>query len=205
VSGSITCFLLTPIDRAVRSLRRYTSSAERPCSSRPSRYSYCNASAIIGEEDFQSRYAGEATNMTTEEQRADPRWPATCESCGRPFEPDDEWQINCDRLYVRSDDGTRTIIRAAAPGAMWVTPRFQLQGDDEPSKPGDLWCGPDGLCVCLKLPDGTEWVIDGPATNGPVGKPGWTRTGTPPRITVHPSILTPGYHGVLTDGVLTQV
>lgn len=47
------------------------------------------------------------------------------------------------------------------------------------------------------------WDIDNCSSNGA----GWTRTGTPPNITVRPSIVFPpnGYHGFLTEGELVPV
>jgi hypothetical protein len=51
-------------------------------------------------------------------------------------------------------------------------------------------------------PDGGDdlWMVDGTASNGP----GWTREGKPPKVTARPSILTPRYHGWLTDGFLVR-
>jgi hypothetical protein len=59
---------------------------------------------------------------------------------------------------------------------------------------------PDGHFVCVMTPGG-EWNIDGRSTGGGY----WTRTGTPPKLTVRPSILIGrAYHGFLTDGKLIQ-
>ena len=62
---------------------------------------------------------------------------------------------------------------------------------------------PDGKVWGVVTPPGDPhdvWIIDSEASSG--GH--WTRTGTPPRLTVTPSILMPRYHGFLTDGVLTD-
>lgn len=53
--------------------------------------------------------------------------------------------------------------------------------------------------ICVLCPNGREWVVDAKSSNGE----GWTVTGDPPRITCAPSILVPGYHGFLREGVFT--
>lgn len=103
--------------------------------------------------------------------------------------------------------------------------RYHEQQPCEP-QPGDMWPEPvwlnpatrgglsleyfrdhadkrPPLMVCL--PNGTFWCID---TVPRKGDSGWTVTGSPPNITVWPSIYNaPGtpraYHGFLTNGVLS--
>jgi len=59
----------------------------------------------------------------------------------------------------------------------------------------------DGRCIAVMLPDRCVWLLDQP----PAGQTrAWERTGEPPSVTARPSILTPKYHGWLTDGVLTR-
>lgn len=53
--------------------------------------------------------------------------------------------------------------------------------------------------LCVMTPNGVEWCIDAWSSNGI----GWKVTGTPPKITCHPSIQVSGYHGFLRDGVFT--
>jgi hypothetical protein len=53
--------------------------------------------------------------------------------------------------------------------------------------------------ICVLCPNGREWCVDAVSSNGD----GWTVTGEPPKITCAPSILVPGYHGYLRDGVFT--
>lgn len=53
--------------------------------------------------------------------------------------------------------------------------------------------------INVVCPNGREWCVDAKSSNGD----GWTVTGEPPRITCSPSILVPGYHGFLRDGVFT--
>lgn len=91
------------------------------------------------------------------------------------------------RDYEFYKDGQRIAFTDLAPGAMWF--------DD-----GEL---------CVKLPSGSEWLIDrGRRLNEQKPSrrlPQWTRTGEPPRVTATPSINHVGqYHGWLRDGVLTD-
>jgi hypothetical protein len=53
--------------------------------------------------------------------------------------------------------------------------------------------------ISVLCPNGAEWCVDAKSSNGD----GWTVTGAPPKITCSPSILVPGYHGFLRDGVFT--
>lgn len=104
----------------------------------------------------------------------DPRWPTHC-SCGYEFQPSAAKQEFHTRLYRRSDNGELTTIRNAPVGALYDSGVFR--DSPEYNRNGA------GMCLVLKTPAG-EWMIDGPANNGP----GWTRTGTPPNLVVRPSI-----------------
>lgn len=53
--------------------------------------------------------------------------------------------------------------------------------------------------ICVVCPNGQHWLIDSKSSNGD----GWKITGEPPLITASPSILVPGYHGFLQNGVFT--
>ena len=53
--------------------------------------------------------------------------------------------------------------------------------------------------ISVLCPSGSEWCIDAVSSNGT----GWTVTGDVPKITATPSIVVPGYHGFLKDGVFT--
>lgn len=53
--------------------------------------------------------------------------------------------------------------------------------------------------LCVVCPDGSQWVVDAGSTNGL----GWEVAGVAPTITCSPSIVVPGYHGFLRDGVFT--
>lgn len=121
----------------------------------------------------------------------DPRWPTRC-ACGYVFSADDPWQVFQHQIYRRSDTGEEMTVEEAPPGAMWDAWWYEGFGKT-----------PDGKHLCVKLPNGSSWYIDGPATGGG----SWTRSGTPPIVTAKPSIFAnqgkPNeWHGWLTDGVL---
>lgn len=184
MSGPVQCFLVVRTSRAWVRLRRWTDRDTRPCSAKPG--DYCHAAADVGTVD-------DATGLTLADDPiryphdAAP-WPRACERCGRAFADDDTWQVFYDDIYVRADGAPGEYsIRSLPPGAMYDATWL------------DHMRGPDGRSLILMLPDGRPWHIDGPSTNGN----GWTRTGDAPRVTARPSILTPGYHGWLTDGVLS--
>jgi hypothetical protein len=63
--------------------------------------------------------------------------------------------------------------------------------------------GPDGIALAVILPPGGHTETWHPDTGAKDGPP-WTRTGTIPRVTCTPSILTNKYHGFLTDGFLVE-
>lgn len=56
---------------------------------------------------------------------------------------------------------------------------------------------PDGRVIMVKTPGG-DWILDQISSQGNF----WTRTGEPPNITAHPSIIAGDYHGWLRNGVL---
>lgn len=133
----------------------------------------------------------------------DLRWPDVCPVDG------------CDhRLDYDSDEfsaGWRTLIGATS----WRRPGTEEVRDNQHDfGPGAMfdatdwnehWAKdtPDGHVWGVVLPPGEQsdfWIIDSEASSG--GR--WTRTGTPPLLTVMPSILTPRYHGFLQNGVLTD-
>jgi len=53
--------------------------------------------------------------------------------------------------------------------------------------------------IIVLTPNGKEWCVDAKSSNGD----GWVVTGEPPKITCHPSIVVPDYHGFLREGVFT--
>jgi hypothetical protein len=103
--------------------------------------------------------------------------------------------VNMNRISVRPETGETLVMLYGhiAPGAMWHLD--WLKGNP-------YYTGPDGLALAVALPnDAGQWWIDGPSSQGG----NWQRTGTPPKITVTPSVHVPGkYHGWLRDGVLVD-
>lgn len=180
--SGVSCFWMEDVRIARYRLRRYAGEAK--CSGP---HGYHNAmSPVVAEtpEDPEKNYSGTRPPVI---ERQDPRWPSAC-SCGYAFSDGDAWQVFADALYRRADTGELVTREGAPAGAMWDASWW-------PEK------GPDGVCLTVKLPDGTEWMVDCPSTNSETP---WQRVGKPPRVTARPSILTKGYHGFLTDGVLVQ-
>lgn len=126
-------------------------------------------------------------------------WPTACGRCGTAIGPDDVTirQVNQALEYRRVDTGEM------------LYPLFRGSDEAYAGAMSEAWwwftddVGPDGMRLRVILPDGMPWDVDREATNG--GR--WTRTGDPkdpPSLSVSPSIKTPGYHGYLTSGVLTD-
>lgn len=210
----VRCFMLEETGRVNRYLRRFTFHKDAPCESAEGESGHDAWGELDQVEDpahglgFEekrelAREADENENLELLRKvvrgdlwpHDDGRWPDTCELCGYPFGPDDEWQLHQKDVWEpanpdRAPDGLEeTELRNAPPGAMWDA--YWMEGE-----------GPDGLYLVVKTPDGFEWQIDGAASNAQ-GQPGWERQGEPPRVTVRPSIGTPGYHGFLIDGEFT--
>lgn len=149
----------------------------------------------------------------------DPRWRTTCDQCGGPLPEQAYRQTDATPLYRRLDTGEVLTLREAPDGALWVAWWFN-------------WKGPDGLCVVAKCPGGSEWIIDGVASNcphrtglrsaeydpdpasGPQHHRCWVRHGSPPGvITIDKnghscaagagSIVAGSYHGFLQNGAFT--
>ena len=191
---SWTCVLLIATDRASLSLRRYA--ADSRCT--VSGHGVHNARTLIGTAPIVVSERGTwDIEGVDQPPHSDSRWPTHC-VCGYAFQESDTWQLFKSRLYERQDTHEQLTLHEAEPGMLWDAPWF-LDFKDP-------WAGPDGRSLIMRLPGNGEWAIDGPSSNGP----GWTRTGEPPSITVRPSILShpssagPGYHGFLTDGVLSD-
>lgn len=190
IPDPVQCFFITPTDRYRVSLRRYRGGAEGTC---PGRYGYHNASVEIAIETHPTQPVATMDEISHD----DSRWPTHC-PCGYAFVPEDSWQVNHDNIY--SGGGIECTLNDAPPGAMWDAYWWR---DREPKpNPGTLYCGPDGLTLVVVLPTGEHFMPDAGARNGEAGKPGWTRTGTVPKISTLPSIQSDLWHGYLTDGVL---
>lgn len=191
----IQCFMLDDMHVSRYALRRYRGSEKGDkC---PGSFGYHNAmSAPIADVPDDPEKVGICGTRPPEVDHADPRWPARCE-CGYAFREDDTWQVFAQRLLKRVDTGDVLTWEDAPAGAMFDASWYHgwMQGDD-------------GRSLMVKLPGGAEWLIDGHANNCAckgqkiAGHHCWTRTGTPPNITAHPSILVPGHHGWLREGRL---
>jgi len=189
----VPCFWIEPTEVCQLTLRRYVSSDRAKC---PLAHGYHDADAPFGEQParFKTDQDGRKLLFGYDELAPppeDPRWPTHC-ACGYAFEPSDSRQVFFDLVYRHAVTGDRMTLKSAPPGAMWNA----------------WWRSPkeDGIHLMVKLPNGSEWSVDGDARGGGA----WTRTGSPPRITANPSILadqgtTHEYHGYLTDGVLRSV
>ena len=217
MGSRVRCFWLEPTGNVRLWLRRYSSSND--CAG-----SYHNAMFLIG--DAPVVYGADGVNgrrylASRDDEKPpadDARWPRKCERCDYLFaEPTyeictceeckaggkarkrktggDEYQLFQSALYTRRDTGEVYTIESAPPGAMWDA--WWMGGSDTRS--------PDGVKLLVKLPNGGEWWVDGPANNGP----GWTRTGAPPDVTAMPSIFSrqgrpDAYHGWLRAGWLEE-
>lgn len=219
---TVTCFWLEPTDRAQVGLRRYRSSStepESPCPREGGRWLYHGALTLLGDAPITwsaERPAGHNHWFTDAGDRHgvpdftypghdDPRWPAVCECGGYEFADGDAWQEWLDRLYRCADTGELVTLRDAPDGAMWDAVWYR------PMK------GPDGRCLVVKCPGGSDWIIDSRASNCTMPDDSehrcWIRHGEPPRITVDKngptcaagggSIQAGTYHGFLRDGMFT--
>lgn len=194
MGAKVVCFFIEPADSGVESLRRYSSG-----STCPSSHGYHNASVDISIINWSIPHHG-AGLLPSDELKADPRWPKGC-ACGYEFQPEDAWQHNVHRHFVDAASGALHLLSSAPPGAMWNADWMHAFGKPMP---------PDGLWLCVRLPNGVDWLIDGPSRNSDntLG-PGWQRSGAPPKITARPSIFANqghpnAWHGFLTDGVLEE-
>lgn len=136
-------------------------------------------------------------------------WPTAC-SCGYLFQQSDEWQIFAQWDYTDSETKTSHWSHNNLPvGSMYFD-------DWMPKKM--YWDNKEDAHLIVKLPDGTEWNVDSRANNCTLPDDRthrcWVREGIPPVVTAGKaghtctagagSILTPRWHGFLTNGELNQ-
>ena len=173
-----------PTGRCRRFLRRYRSGDLHSCPAG----GYCDANVLLAEIDWAERHKASADDWPHD----DPGWPKTCERCPYEFTDGDSWQRHDDRVY-RLPDGTEITWwgdpgKAAPAGSM-----IRADWYDGFGQPGESWL--------VVLPDGGTWITTQNASGGGC----WTVTGTPPAITVSPSIFhnaPHGWHGWIRDGEL---
>jgi hypothetical protein len=196
---------LEPKDQVSRALRRFTFGVKGTC---PVQDTWGH-DAKVSIEDGPRIEKEDGTYYTepSEWPHDDPRWPTHC-ACGYEFQPDDHWQLAYEIIYVRADTGEEMSWADAPAGAMWYAPYL-----------ADVWAGPDGNCLIVRLPGRHDWTVDGPAANctmpddaGQKHHHCWVRHGEPPNITVDKngktcnagagSIATDTWHGFLRGGYL---
>lgn len=207
-------FMVEQTELQNRYLRRFTYGERKPCPEAAEGVGHdhwqpldCVENPVHDVHDFEERQelATEAAERDDKDflrkatvgdlwPHDDERWPEACARCGYEFEEEDEFQLHQKDLWTPTDprleeEHGRFELANAPVGAMWHA--WWMGGEP----------GPDGLYLVVKLPDGWEWELDGGASNGPQG---WERVGKPPELTVSPSIASPGYHGFLVAGELTD-
>ncbi len=139
----------------------------------------------------------------------DPRWPTQC-SCGFKFPDSVGRQYFPQTLYRVKGTDTLVTLRNAPAGAMWYADWYGTKG-------------PDGHSLVVKLPNGSDWLIDSRASNCTMPQDNvhqcWVRHGEVPNITVdkngHTCAAGAGsissregkpdyYHGFLRNGFLEE-
>ena len=104
-------------------------------------------------------------------------------------------RIQC-RLIEKVGDGFATTSGQPEPGDMWWDPDLVGRWDSEAHQARG-----GGPHLLVRLPNGWDWDVDGPMSNGP----GWERAGEPPNITASPSIVAGDFHGWLRAGELVPI
>ena len=198
--------MVRPAERSRRSLRRYCSGDGCPGPG-----SYHDAHTLIDVVEDKLNAEGYFTGPTDGWDPADPRWPVKCQHCDYVFTDADPRQVFHEHIYV-DDAGGEHTLRDRTPGMMWNAHWMPE------------WCrGPDGLSLVVVCPGGTQWMIDGQASNctmpsdlGPFDQAHrcWVRHGDPPNLTVDKngrtcqagagSIQAGQYHGFLRNGEFTD-
>lgn len=188
------CFMVTPSPFCRRALRRFSMGAKCGEGRR------CHDATVVIDAQYEAPGDVEG-RFVPDAFMGDPRWPKAC-GCGYEFDwMADQSQVVVDRLYQGAAGGKLyALMDLDLPvGAMWDAP---WMGEDLG------WRGPDGRTLVVRMPSGSDFVVDGPAADDKdaVRRGGsWARTGTPPVITVTPSINEVGsYHGHIRDGVVTE-
>jgi hypothetical protein len=201
----VRVFFCEPSGRSKRWLRRYASSPCPGMAGYPNGHTYHNANAFL------DVVPGEALTIGDSWPHDDPRWPKACEACARPFEDGDPWQLMNRTLYCRHDNAQEFTLEEAPVGACWdATWQRDVRG----------WAGPDGRSLCVKVPGGGDWCIDGRASNctrpEDTAHKCWVRHGSPEDGTLHVdkagdtcsagagSIQTHNWHGFLHRGLLSE-
>jgi hypothetical protein len=203
----IKVFFIEPTEAHARFLRRYSHRYE-PATC-PVHNHYHQASFRI--EDGE----GDGKKGVKVWPPDDPRWPTKCE-CGYEFVEEDARQLFTDTIYVRPDTGEKMAWRDAPEGAMWYAD-WMIEGMNREDG-NNMWRGPDGHCLIVRVPRKHDWMVDGIANNctrkeDKIHKC-WVRHGDVRSGNVHVdkngdtcaagagSILTGDWHGFLHNGFL---
>jgi len=183
----VECFWLEPTEQARSELRRYekVDDYSKPPTCPQNQMRHHDTSIYTGDVPYPFDPKGTLGYGLDDIPHGDPSWPRVCHVCGYQFREEDHWQHNVSRLFKGAPDGRLYTTRNAPPGAMYDATWWNHPG-------------PDGITLAIVLPPqgGDDiWMPDD-------GR--WTRTGTIPKVTCSPSILTPRYHGWLRDGFLEE-
>lgn len=203
----IKCFLLEPTDTVQLWLRRYSSRSKCPGH-------YCHDAQVRIDDApaiWSDRHGRTSLGARPEKfSKSYPLWPLKCGHCGYEFSRrHDVFQVSQHLIYRRADDGSLVTLRDAPIGAMWYADWFLVDGSN-------IWRGPDGHSLCVRLPGNHDWLVDGRASNCTMPNDKehkcWVRHGKPPVVTVDKKGLTcaagagsigvPGWHGFLRNGEL---
>lgn len=202
------CFLVKPSQRSRRRLRRYAHGAT--CISG---LGYHNASTEI-EGEFPYAWADDRERRLHESpvyDHADPRWPAKCEGCDYVFVAADEWQVFENEIYT-NEAGKEYHLGSPEPGMMWLMPwmaspsRYDATRERHPDAYLSVHYYRDWatlrapICVATPGTNAAQWIVDARSSNGD----GWVVTGDAPLLSCSPSIVVPGYHGFLVNGVFSD-
>jgi hypothetical protein len=171
---------LNPTGREKVYLRRYVEPAVdvEPCPDMPGIGSYHQARTYIGVRRIEWDDTGRRVPPRLADYRDHGRWPTQC-TCGRHFTDEDWRQVQTERLFVNWGQQEYTLP-SAPPGSIWSSPFARRKG-------------PDGRSLVVRLPDGTDWLIDYDHE----------RTGEVPGITVVGSHESGAYTASITGGILT--
>jgi hypothetical protein len=189
----IECFWLEPTELASSELRRYEKisySPMPPDSCPQNRMRHHDTTVYVGEVSYPFQPEGINGYGCDDVPHDDLNWPKTCHTCGFSFREEDHWQHNVNRLFKGAPDGKFYTLRNAPPGAMYDASWFGAKGSD-------------GIALAVVLPPNGGDDVWMPDHSSKQGNP-WTRTGTIPKVTCTPSILTSNYHGYLRAGWLEE-
>lgn len=203
------CFVIERTGRSRYVLRRYHSSSDGKC---PGPMGYHNAHSEVIAETEDDPTKDYLCSNPPEVAKDDPRWQQKCDACDFRFTDADPKQVFGDPVYRRLDTGEILMLEDAPPGALWRATWYENRGSVQCH-----WTGDDGQSWMCRLPDGHDWFIDGKCSN--CTRPNephhcWVRKGVAPNFTVGKdgdtcaagagSIMTPNWHGFLTNGELAR-